>query len=253
MLALPPPANADWAADARRAATYADQRHGTVAFSLRAEGRHLGHLGSWTTEGRSLVKAMYLAAYLRQRGVRRRPLRRRERALLAPMIRRSDDGAASTVLGLVGQEAVVALAGRADMRCFAPSLPYWGNSTTCAADQSRSFLRLERLLPRRHRAYALRLLATVVPSQRWGIASLRFPGWQLHFKGGWGSGSGASDHQAALLRNGKERVAVSILTTGSPSAAYARATQRGVAARLLRRLRPRGEAWRRRQSSPPAG
>ena len=216
-------------------------------FSLRADGRHFGYRAGWTADSRSVVKAMYLVAYLRRRTVRRRRLRAGERALLAPMIRSSDNAAASTVLGQIGEGAVVALARRAGMRRFAPSLPYWGNSTICAADQSRFFLRLERLLPRRHRAYALHLLAAVVPAQRWGIARLRFPGWSLHFKGGWGSGTGASEHQVALLRRAGERVAVAILTTGNPSAAYGRETQRGVAARLLRRLRARRvERWRHR-------
>ena len=246
--ALPTPAAADWAADARRAVDYAAHRHGTAMFSLRAEGHHFGYRATWTVESSSVVKAMYLVAYLRQRAVRRRRLRPDERALLGPMIRRSDNGAASTVLGLIGEGLVVGLARRARMRCFAPSLPFWGNSTICAADQSRFFLRLERLLPRRHRRYALNLLASIVPSQRWGIGSLRFPGWRLHYKGGWGSGSGASEHQVALLRSGDERIAVAILTTGSPDAAYARETQRGVAARLLRRLRrPRAELWQHRR------
>jgi hypothetical protein len=41
----------------------------------------------------------------------------------------------------------------------------------------------------------------------------------------------------ALLRRGGRRIAVAILTTSSPSHAYAKQTLRGVAARLLRGLR----------------
>ena len=165
------------------------------------------------------------------------------------MIVRSDNGAATAVQNIVGDGSLVALAHRARMRHFSAAA-IWGSTLISAADQSRFFLRLGRLLPRRHRAYALRLLASVVPEQRWGIATLRFPGWRLHFKGGWGSGSGAVDHQVALLRHrGGLRVALAVLTRGSPSAAYARETQRGVAARLLRRLRPRAERWRRKGRS----
>ena len=36
-------------------------------------------------------------------------------------------------------------------------------------------------------------------SQRWGIGQASLPGWRVYFKGGWGSGTGAVDHQVALL------------------------------------------------------
>jgi hypothetical protein len=124
------------------------------------------------------------------------------------------------------------------MRCFRAAAPIWGNSRICAADQARFLLRLASYVPRRHRAFALRLLGSVARSQRWGLARERPPGWVLYFKGGWGSGTGAVDHQVALLRRGRRRLALAILTTGSPSHAYAKETLRGVAARLLRGLGP---------------
>jgi hypothetical protein len=123
------------------------------------------------------------------------------------------------------------------MRAFSPA-PIWGMSRVDAADQTLFFLHVERFVPSRHRATAMRLLSSIVPSQRWGIASVRPRGWALYFKGGWGSGTGAVDHQVALLRRGKRRVSVAILTTNSPSHAYGKATLRGVAARLLRGLGP---------------
>ncbi len=123
------------------------------------------------------------------------------------------------------------------MRAFEPA-PIWGLSRIDAADQTLFLLHVDGYVPRRHRAYALRLLRTIVPSQRWGIARVRPPGWALYFKGGWGSGSGAVDHQVALLRRGRRRISVAILTTGSPSHEYGKRTLRGVAARLLRGLGP---------------
>ena len=107
------------------------------------------------------------------------------------------------------------------------------------AGQTRFFLHIDRRLPRRHRRYALRLLGSIIPSQRWGIARVRPRGWALYVKGGWGSGSGWADHQVALLRRGRRRLSVAILITSSPSHAYATETLRGVAARLLRGLGPR--------------
>ena len=75
-----------------------------------------------------------------------------------------------------------------------------------------------------------------MPSQRWGIGRVVPAGWTLHLKGGWGSGSGAVDHQAALLTRGPQRVAVAITTTSNGSHAAGKATLRGVAARLMREL-----------------
>jgi hypothetical protein len=114
----------------------------------------------------------------------------------------------------------------------------WGLSLITARDQTRFFLAIEELLPERHRGYAMRLLRTIVPSQRWGMAQVVPEGWRLHFKGGWGSGTGAVDHQVGLLRRGSRRVAIAVLTTGSPSHAYGKATLRGVSRRLLLGLGP---------------
>jgi hypothetical protein len=109
----------------------------------------------------------------------------------------------------------------------------WGLSRITARDQSKFFLHIERLLPARHRAYALRLLRTIVPSQRWGMAQVIPHGWTLYFKGGWGSGTGAVDHQVGLLARAEDRVAIAVLTLNSPSHAYGKATLRGVSRRLL--------------------
>jgi hypothetical protein len=61
-------------------------------------------------------------------------------------------------------------------------------------------------------------------------------GWDLYFKGGWGSGSGAVDHQVALLRKGRYRVSVAVMTTSNGSHAYGKQTLKGVFRRLLRGL-----------------
>jgi hypothetical protein len=131
------------------------------------------------------------------------------------------------------------------MRHFAPYPVYWGGSTITAADQARLFLRIDRFVPRRHRAYAMRLLRTVIPGQRWGIAAAVPHGWTIAFKGGWGRGQTRQvDHQAALLTRDRERVAVAILTADNPSDGYGFASIEGVARRLLRGLERRvvGEA-----------
>jgi hypothetical protein len=217
------------------AAKYAGGRLGEISFAVRTERRLYGVDVRRTVPSASVLKAMLLVAYLREPRVRDRPLRKADLDLLEPMVRWSDNVAATRVRDIVGNDGLVRLARRVGMRAFSPAA-IWGLSPIDAADQTLFFLHIERFVPRRHRATAMRLLSSIVPSQRWGIARVRPPGWALYFKGGWGSGSGAVDHQAALLKRGQRRLSVAILTTNSPSHAYGKETLRGVAGRLLRGL-----------------
>jgi len=233
-LAVAPAAHA-WTPDVSSARSYAKQRAGDVSFAVRTEGSLYGFRGRRTVPSASVVKAMLMVAYLNHRTVRGRRLRARDRALLVPMVRWSNNVTASRVRDYVGNSALAGLARRVGMRRFRTA-PSWGSSVIDAVDQTRLFLKIDRYVVRRHRRTALRLLNRIVPSQRWGIARARPPGWTLYFKGGWGDGDGDVDHQVALLRRGDHRVAVAILTTANPSHAYGKETLRGVAGRLLRGL-----------------
>jgi hypothetical protein len=237
-LCAAPAATADtWRAHIREARAYAESRAGEVSFGVRTSRGLRGEGLERTVPSASVVKAMLLVAYLRRPDVRGRRLQATERALLGPMIRRSDNAAASKVCNIVGTAGLARLARRAHMRRFHATRP-WGLSTIDVADQTRFFLNIDRRVPSRHRRYAMRLLGSIVPAQRWGIGRVRPRGWALYFKGGWGSGTGWADHQVALLRRGRRRLSVAILITSSPSHAYGNETLRGVAARLLRGLRP---------------
>jgi beta-lactamase class A len=224
-----------WKPDVPAAKRYAAQRPTTVSFAVRTNGRFFGYQTTRAVPSASTVKAMLMVAYLREPSVRSRPLRRADRRLLSPMIRWSDNAAASTVRNVVGNEGLARVARRAHMLRFRTA-PSWGSSIVDANDQTKLWLRIDRLIPRRHRAYGMWLLSHVIRSQQWGIARAVPRGWKLYFKSGWGSGSGAVDHQVALLERGGRRVAVAIMTTGNPSHASGAATLRGVARRLLRGL-----------------
>jgi beta-lactamase class A len=239
MLAAPAAADEPrgWHPDVAAARGFAAGRQGEVGFAVRTKHRHWGYNATATYRSASVVKAMLLVAYLRRPDVRHRALCPAERALLDPMIRQSDNRAADAIMRQVGTERLAALGRRAGMRSFAPYPVYWGGSMIDADDQARLFLRIDRYVPRRHRAYAMSLLRGVIPAQRWGIAAVVPPGWTIAFKGGWGKGQTREvDHQVALLTRGRERVSVAVLTADNPSDGYGFATIRGVAARLLRGL-----------------
>jgi beta-lactamase family protein len=223
-----------WSARVSAAALYARGRLGSVSFAVIDErGRIRGSHRNVPYSAASLVKAMLLVAYLNQGGVRGRSLHAADRRLLGPMIRVSDNDAASAVYERVGVGGLARLARRAGMRRFIPN-PVWGGCQVTARDQARFFSRIESLTPRRHRRYALDLLRRIVAIQRWGIPRAIPRGWRVHFKGGWFEDpEGWRVHQAALLRQGRRRLAIAVLSAGSPSLGYGAATIEGVTARLL--------------------
>jgi len=221
-----------WRPGVQGAREYASNRAGTVSFAVRTRRHLYGHDSRMTMSSASVVKAMLMVTYLNRKGVRDRKLNGADHALLAPMVTRSGNVAASRVRDIVGNGALEHLAGRVGMRDFATAA-IWGATQITAADQTKLFLEIERYVVRRHRDTALRLLSSIVPRQRWGVARVIPRGWAFYFKGGWTS---AVQHQVGLLRRGDRRIAIAVLTTGSPSASYGRETERGVALRLLRDL-----------------
>lgn len=225
----------NWKSRLASAERYAESRSGTVSFAAVDEaGRLHGYHARAIAPSASVLKAMLLVAYLRRGDVRNRPLAQWERALLAPMIRWSDDAAATRMVGLVGAARLDALARAAGMEHFRLHWPIWGESEITPRGQALFFSRIDHLVPAAHRRYALHLLATVVPAQRWGVGRVQPPGWRLYFKGGWGSGTGLVDHQVALYRAGGERFSFALFTRFNPDHEYGKETLRGLAARLLR-------------------
>jgi hypothetical protein len=230
------PASA-WPPDVRSAKAYAATRAGTVSFTvIGPEGNAFGWRGDRAVALASTIKVMFMVAYLRLPSVRDRDLRESDRDLLGPMIKRSDNYAATRVSEIVGARRLYALARAAGMDHFHFLAHPWGNSTDTAGEQARFMFRLERWIPDRHEAYARYLLAHVTPSQRWGIGRLHHDKWRLFFKGGWGSGTGSVEHQIAFMERGDLRIAAAVMITSSPSHDYAKQTLEGVFRRLLRDL-----------------
>jgi hypothetical protein len=238
MLAMVPSAGATtWRPRIGRAERWANQRQGSVSFAVTGtKGGIHAHRGATRVPMASTLKVMFMVAYLRQSSVRDRRLRDSDKALLAPMIRRSDNTTATRIADQLGPRPLYRLARKAKMKHFSYTRP-WGLSKTSARDQARFMFRFASFIPRRHRDYARWLLAHVVRSQRWGIGRIETKGWRKFFKGGWGSGTGAVDHQIVQLRQRDgSRVALAVMTTGSPNHQYGKKTLRGTFARLLRDL-----------------
>ena len=225
-----------WHKRVASAKRFARHRAGSASFAIVGEHGNLRGLRVQRQfHSASVVKAMLLVSYLRRPSVRHRRLHGAEKAILEPMIERSDNSAANQIYASVGNDGLDRLARATGMRRFVPSV-VWGLSEITAADQAPFFFRLRRYIPKRHRRYAFHLLSHVVTPQRWGVPRARPRGWHVYFKGGWvPSSSGWRTNQVALLRRGRHKLAIAVLTQGNPSLEYGAKTIQGVTARLLRR------------------
>jgi Beta-lactamase enzyme family len=210
---------------------YARSRLGSVSFAVVEDrARVRGYRRTVGYPSASVIKAMVLVAMLRRAGHDR--LTPAQRALLEPMITRSDNEAAITLWNMLGAGPLREVAAADGMRRFAIGTHLF-EARIDASDQARFFLVIDRLVPTEHRAYARRLLASIVSSQRWGIAAAAARHvFSVRFKGGWRT---ALTHQVALLQRDGRRLAIAVLTAGEPSMAYGEQTIEGVAERLLRR------------------
>ncbi len=222
-----------WRPDMSAAIAYAHSRVGDIAFAVRTQHRFYGYRPDHDEWSASVVKAMLLVTYLDSAPVRDRALTTRDTSVLGPMIRISDNGDAQIIFDTVGQAGLSALAGRVGMTRFATN-PVWGETHITPRDQTRFFLHIDGYVVARHRTYAMRLLRSISPADRWGIGELPVPGWKLYFKGGWGYGTGLEDHQVVLLTRGCARVSLAVLTMYDGSHPYGKATLKGLFARLLR-------------------
>ncbi|HWG07425.1 MAG TPA: serine hydrolase [Solirubrobacteraceae bacterium] len=180
----------------------------------------------------SVVKVMFLTAFLQRLHADHRGVSALDRSLLYPMIHESNNAAASAVLDRVGATAVARLAREAGMRDYAPGVGWWAYTQTSVADQARFFVAIERLIPREFWPYARGLLAGIEPEQSWGIPQVARPRWHVFFKTGALPSQGLF-HEAARLERRGVTFAVAVFTTGDPSMAYGEETIRGVGARLL--------------------
>ena len=123
----------------------------------------------------------------------------------------------------MGNGALSALARRVGMRNFAP-MPAWGFSRISAADQTSFFLGIDRFVVRRHRGTAMRLLSTIVRLAALGGRPRAAARVGAVLQGRLGLRLGRRGPQVALLRRGKRRLSLAVLTTGNPGHEYGKTT-----------------------------
>ncbi len=215
------------------ASRYLDSRAGRTSFAVvDSTGRLSGTRLHDHFETASVVKVMFLIAYLQMLEAHHRGLTASDNALLYPMIHISDNSAASAVLSVVGGAAIARVARESHMSDYAPGVGWWAFTQTSAADQARLLFSLEDLIPRRFYPYARGLMAGIEPSQSWGVPPVARPRWQVFFKTGALPSEGLFNEVARLERPGVT-FTVAVFTTGDPSMGYGEQTIEGVAAQLL--------------------
>lgn len=228
-----------------RAWSYGKSRPGIVSMAVvDSRGRLRERKGHRRFVSASVVKAIMLAAYLREVRAGNQALDPATRDVLTRMITYSDNGAADEIYYRLGDEPLERLARRLRMRDFDVA-GYWANTYLSAIDCARFMWRLGRALPDRHERFGRMLLGGIVSYQRWGIPAGAGARWRIWFKGGWrGTASGQLTSQMALLRHGRLRLALAILTDGNPSQLDGQKTLEGVTRRLLRGAPAARDGWR---------
>ncbi|HEX3434012.1 MAG TPA: serine hydrolase [Solirubrobacteraceae bacterium] len=215
------------------AVRYLDARAGRTSLAVvDSAGRLSGTRTREHFQSASVVKVMFLTAFLQRLNADHRPVSALDRSLLYPMIHESNNDAASAVLNRVGLSAVARVAREAGMHDYAPGVGWWAYTQTSAADQARLFIALAQLIPRQFWPYARGLMAGIEPEQSWGIPQIARPRWQVFFKTGALPSEGLFNETARLERPGVT-FTISVFSTADPSMAYGEETMRGVARALL--------------------
>jgi hypothetical protein len=221
------------AAGIRKAEAWLAQRTGYLGMAVIDSG---GRLHGWNDTrlfiSASVPKAMMMVAYLRTHPI----ITAEMQNVITKMIEYSDNDCADIVYAaLGGDDALEQVAQLAHMTHFSADVGFWGNCSIDAADQARFFYRMDRLIPKAHRAFARSILSHVVRFP-YGIPEVARPlGWTVFFKGGWRTGMHGPRliHQVARLERGGRIIAIAVLTDGELTDDYGEQTLAGVTQRLL--------------------
>jgi beta-lactamase class A len=148
-----------------------------------------------------------------------------ERGLTRRMIRVSDNRAASALYKIIGNGTGMALANtRLGLNCTFPYPQAWGATRTCPADQIKlltTLVKAKSPVPELSRAYALQLMGSVIPSQRWGISAAARKGERVALKNGWTplrfQGSGWAINSIGRIQCSEHDFLIAVFSSEQPS------------------------------------
>jgi Beta-lactamase enzyme family len=143
----------------------------------------------WHDDAASVAKVMILGALLHELAAEGRQISPEQAELAEEMITESDDEAASDLWAEVGPAAMQNFLDLAGMTgtTLGPGI-YWGLTQVDAHDEMlllRLLVTPNNVLDPAARDYALRLMADVIPSQRWGVPAGAPADVTVHVKNGW--------------------------------------------------------------------
>jgi len=216
--------------------SYLSRRSGTVRVAVYdlATGREWSLGGGAAQDEASVVKVDVLETLLAQRPA---GLTASDRALAQAMIEDSDNDAATTLWNLVGGSSGIGaydtqagLTQTSPSTCVqCPSFPWpgWGLTTTTPEDQVTLLRRLVQPggpLSATARQYALSLMESVTPDQRWGVSGGVPAGVTVALKNGWLPLDTASSNwqinSVGWVSGAGRDYVLAMLSTGNPSEQY---------------------------------
>lgn len=220
------------AAEAQR---IAESRSGIVSFAaIGPGGETMGFEPDRQFYSASVAKSMLLVAELRRLDADELPLDSETRMLLEQMITVSDNDAADTIYERVGDPGLNEVAELTGMTGFGGDVGHWSNVKITAGDMALFMSKLDELLDLPYGGAGSEMLASVTPTQRWGIPEAAPHGAAVRLKGGWRpTDAGQLVHQAARVDSKGESYSVAVLTDSNPSQEYGQETIRLIAAELL--------------------
>ena len=215
-----------------------------VAVNAPAVGLTCSLNGARHFDSASVVKVTILGAILRKALDQHRLLTYTESVRLRAMITRSDNAAASALWAELGHRYLQHFLNLARMThtILGPG-GVWGLTQITAPDEIlllRLLLNPNAVLSPNSRGHALRLMAQVIPSQRWGVPAGAPTSLTAHVKNGWlpRATHGWRIHSIGCFTGRGGGYSIVVLTQDNPSMTYGITTVEAIARVINRDLNP---------------